>query len=187
MILSVLDPKNYNLLKGRQQTITLLIFFLFIGVSQYSIQAQNKIWMDKNHRKVTQNDGVYYRTTPKKKRSGYLIIDYYKNGNKYREGKAMSSVIGNEDFRGVVTYYYNDGTVSKKEKYKKGELDGPYKEYYPTGELKVDGTYVNGKKQRNWKIYYKSGKIKTKGKYRNGEKVGEWTTYYRDVYYPEDE
>ena len=159
-------------------SLFVLISFLFLSFTQ------GIVWLDKNHKKSTKEEGVFYRPIPEKKRSGYLIVDYYKNGKKYREGKAESTVIQNETFKGFVTYFYKDGSISKKVKYKEGELNGPHKEYYPTGELKADGVYDKGFKERIWKIYYKTGKIKTKGKYRNGEKVGEWTTFYRDVYYP---
>ena len=105
-------------------------------------------------------------------------------GQSTEKAKRSLYVANKEVFKGFVTYFYPDGSISKKEKYKNGLLDGPYKEYYPTGEVKVEGVYGEGFKQRAWKIYYKTGKIKTKGKYRNDKKVGEWTTFYRDVYYP---
>lgn len=162
-------------------SILALTSFLFLSFTQ------GVVWLDENHNQVTQENGVFYRPIPEKKRSIYLIIDYYKNGAKYREGKAASFAVKKEDFKGYVTYFYSDGSDYKKEKYKNGVLDGSYKEYYLTGELKIDGVYDRGVKERAWKIYYKTGKIKTKGKYRNGEKVGEWTTFYRDVYYPDDE
>lgn len=170
-----------TLLYKRSFLSILLLLAFFICSS-----TQGIVWLDKNHTETTKENGVFYRPIPEKKRSGYLIVDYYLNGNKYREGKAASMAVTKEFFKGIVTYYYKDGSMSKKEKYKDGFLDGPYKEYYPTGELKVDGVYDKGVKERAWKIYYKAGKIKTKGKYRNGEKVGEWTTFYRDVYYPYD-
>jgi len=147
--------------------------------------TQGTIWLDENHNKTSEENGAFYRPIPQKKRNSYLIIDYYKNGAKYREGKAESMTVQKENFKGFVTYFFKDGIVSKKEKYKNGSLDGSYKEYYPTGELKVDGVYNKGKRERAWKIYYRTGKIKTKGKYRDGDKVGEWTTFYRDVYYPD--
>lgn len=187
MIVLVSGQKKYNRLKNKQKTFLLLITFLFIGISQYSTTAQSRVWLDEKHNKTTKEKGIYYRPSPKKKRSGYLVVDYYKNGDKYREGKAESISVNREKFKGIVTYYYKQGTVSKKEKYKKGQLNGLYQEYYPTGELKVDGSYDNNKKEGVWKFYYKTGKIKTKGKYRNGEKVGIWKTYYKNVYYPDDE
>tara|TARA_B100000787_G_scaffold170052_1_gene163693 strand:- start:46791 stop:47312 length:522 start_codon:yes stop_codon:yes gene_type:complete len=158
----------------------LLLFFIFS-------YTQGVVWLDVNHDQVTEEKGIFYRPIPEKKRGTYLIIDYYKSGKKYREGKALSLSVKGESFKGFVTYFYIDGSISKKEKYKEGVLNGPYKEYYPSGELKIDGVYDGGVKERVWKIYYKTGKIKTKGKYRNGEKVGEWTTFYRDVYYPNEE
>jgi len=162
-------------------TLFALISFLFLSFTQVVV------WLDENHDEVNEANGIFYRPIPNKKRSTYLIVDYYKGGAKYREGKATSLIIKKENFKGLVIYFYKDGSVLKTEKYKNGDLDGPYKEYYPTGELKVDGVFGKGLKERAWKIYYKTGKIKTKGKYRNGERVGEWTTFYRDVYYPNEE
>ena len=133
----------------------------------------------KNHQK---NRGYFTGQFPKKKKTSYFLTDYYKNGKKYREGKAESLQIEKEFFRGTVIYFYPQGAILKKEKYKAGVLNGSYKAYYSSGELREDGVYNKGFKEGAWKIYYKTGKIKTKGRYRKGEKVGEWTTFYRDVY-----
>lgn len=175
-------------MKSKLLSFFLFFSFLFQGLVIDSARAQSKVWLDKNHKETTEEKGVYYRPKPQKKRSEYLIIDYYRNGNKYREGKSEFSTVGREKFSGIVTYYFSNGTVVyKKERYKKGLLDGLYKEYYPSGELKVDGAYDKGYEEGIWKFYQKTGKIKTKGRYKNGEKVGKWITYYRNVYYPEDE
>lgn len=174
-------------MKGNKQTIFLFTFFLFVGFFSFTSEAQTRVWIGEDHQISTEKNGLYYRPAPAKKRGSYVIIDYYKNGNKYREGKAEFSTVGSESFNGMLTYYFKDGIVAKKEKYRKGKLNGPYKEFYPTGELKVDGGYDRGNKEGVWKIYYKTGKIKTKGKYRDGEKVGVWKTFYKNVYYPEDE
>ncbi len=174
-------------MKSKLLTVFLFISFLFHGFTIDSVEAQSKVWLDKDHQQTTEEKGVYYRPAPEKKRNEYLIVDYYKNGNKYREGKAQSVTIGREKFGGLITYYFNNGVVLKKEKYKKGLLDGLYKEYYLSGELKVDGTYDKGFEEGIWKFYDKTGKIKTKGRYKNGEKIGKWITYYKNVYYPDDE
>lgn len=174
-------------MKTNIQTFILLISVALMGFSVDALHAQKKVWMDKNHNETTATNGVYYRTAPQKRRSGYYIIDYYRDGNKYREGRAEFTTVGREKFTGLLTYYYNNGTVAKKERYKKGVLNGLYKEYYPSGELKIDGTYDKGYEEGVWKFYHKTGKIKTKGHYKNGEKVGIWKTYYKNVYYPDDE
>lgn len=157
------------------------ILILVLGLPTL-VLGQKRVWMDKNHKKSSEEFGMFYRIIPPKKRVGFPLVDYYKNGKKYREGKSESMEIEKEFFKGLVTYFYPQGSILKKEKYKAGILDGSYKEYYSTGELRVDGIYDKGFKVGIWKIYYKSGKIKTKGRYRKGEKVGEWTTFYRDVY-----
>lgn len=160
----------------------LIALLVVTSLSFQSIQAQKKVWLDKDHKEATEKNGVYYRPAPEKKRSGYLIIDYYKDGNKYREGKAEFTTVGREKFTGLVTYYFNNGTVAKKERYRRGVLNGMYKEYYPSGELKIDGAYDKGYEEGVWKYYHKTGKIKTKGHYKNGEKVGVWKTFYKNVY-----
>ena len=174
-------------MKNRLHRIFWLLTFLFVFIGHSNLEAQSKTWLDKDHNETTEKNGIYYRPIPKKKRSTYLIVDYYKNGNKYREGKAEFPTVGRENFKGIVTYYHKDGVIAIKEKYKRGALNGLYQEYYPSGELKIDGSYDEGMKEGIWKFYYKTGKIKTKGRYREGEKVGIWKTFYKNVYYPEDE
>ncbi len=181
----VLELKKYKHSNRRNLTSILLVcLFLF---STSPTLAQAKVWLDKDHKETTEANGVYYRPAPAKKRTNYYIIDYYKDGNKYREGKAEFTTVGRERFTGVLTYYFHNGTTSKKERYRRGILDGIYKEYYPSGELKIDGYYDKGYEEGVWKFYHKTGKIKTKGKYKNGEKVGIWKTFYKNVYYPDDE
>lgn len=174
-------------MKSNLRTVFLFLLCSLQGFFVGSIEAQEKMWLDKKHNLTSEKNGVFYRLAPAKKRSGYYIIDYYKDGSKYREGKAEFATVGREKFSGLVTYYFNNGTISKKERYKKGLLDGLYKEYYRSGELKIDGAYDKGYEEGVWKFYHKTGKIKTKGRYKNGEKVGKWITYYRNVYYPDDE
>ncbi|QMU63040.1 MAG: hypothetical protein GKR88_01310 [Flavobacteriaceae bacterium] len=158
------------------------VFFIVFGLLSVGSFCQETIWFDANYTITTIEKATYYRPTPKEKRNNVLIIDYYKNGKKYREGKAKSVVLNNELFRGVVTYYYPNETIFKKITYKKGVIDGVYQEYYKTGELKESGRYNNGKKNGNWKLYNKSGKIKSKGTYRDGEKVGIWKIFYKNAY-----
>jgi len=68
-------------------SILALVLFLFLSFTQ------SVVWLDENHNQVTQENGVFYRPIPEKKRTTYLIVDYYKNGAKYREGKATSLLL----------------------------------------------------------------------------------------------
>lgn len=187
MTLLAWEPKNYNRLKRKIHITFFFVFAALLAFSAETLHAQKKVWLDKNHQETTKTNGVYYRSAPQKRRSGYFIVDYYKNGNKYREGKAEFTTVGREKFSGLLTYYFSNGTVAKKERYRKGVLNGLYKEYYPSGELKIDGAYDKGYEEGVWKYYHKTGKIQSKGHYKNGEKVGVWKTFYKNVYYPDDE
>ncbi|MFY0603157.1 MAG: hypothetical protein JXQ93_04355 [Flavobacteriaceae bacterium] len=158
------------------------LLFLLFGLLSFNSFSQETIWFDANFKITSVDKATYYRPTPTQKRSNYLIIDYYKSGKKFREGKAKSPLLNRELFQGVVTYYFSDETVFKKVTFKKGIVDGTYLEYYKTGELKVSGRFDDGKKNGNWKIYNRNGKIKSKGTYRDDEKVGVWKTFYKNVY-----
>ncbi len=138
--------------------IFLFTLVIFVSFLSYSFK-QGKVWLDKNHNETTEKKGIYYRPSPQKKKNNYFIIDYYRNGNKYREGSSKYVTANEENFKGVVTYYHKNGLVSKKEKYKRGLLNGAYKEFFLSGELKVDGKYEDGKKEGVWKVHYKTGKI----------------------------
>lgn len=163
--------------------------FLTLVISAFLLFSftQSKVWLDKDLKKTNEKNGLYYRPAPDKKRSGFYIIDYYRNGNKFREGKAKSAKVSEEQFFGIVSYFYKNGKISKKEEYEDGLLDGDYFEYFEKGEVKAMGSYTEGKKDGVWKFFTKSGKIKQKGKYRDGQKVGVWKTYYKNVYYPDNE
>ena len=158
-----------------------LVFLLF-SLSSSNVFSQETIWFDASFHKTSKEKATYYRPIPKQKRSNFLIIDYYKNGNKFREGKGKTPDLNNELFQGYVTYYFSDETLFKKVNFKKGVMAGAYMEYYRTGELKESGRYEDGKRDGGWKFYNKSGKIKTKGTYKDGEKVGVWKTFYKNIY-----
>lgn len=157
------------------------VFFLFSIFSTETL-AQETIWFDASFNKTTKDKATYYRPAPKQKRNNFIIIDYYKSGKKFREGKGKSAVLNEEMFQGDVIFYFSDETIFKKVTYKKGVMNGAYLEYYRTGELKESGRYEDGKKDGSWKFYNKSGKIKTKGTYKEGEKVGVWKTFYKNIY-----
>ncbi len=164
---------------------SILVLFLIVFSSAHKVHT--KIWLDANHNETTKEKGVYYRPKPKKIRKKYLIVDFYKNGKKYREGKAQFTTPNKEKFTGVVTYYYLNESVSKKVSYKKGLKNGVYQEYFETGELSIQGKYEDDLKEGAWKTFYKAGKIKSKGQYSKGEKVGVWKTYYKNIYYSGNE
>lgn len=180
MIMLDWELKKYNYLKRRNRHFFLLFLLSFLA---FNLTAQTKIWLDQDHQESSEEQAIYYRFPSEKKGNSYYIIDYYKDGAKYREGRAEAMAVGREKFSGLLTYYFQNGTIAKKERYKKGVLNGLYKEYYPSGELRIDGNYDKGYEEGIWKYYHKTGKIKTKGKFKNGEKVGVWKTFYKNVYY----
>jgi antitoxin component YwqK of YwqJK toxin-antitoxin module len=161
---------------------TYIIMFFFIGCYAQSLFGQKTIWFDKNWQQTSKENSVYYRPEPKKVKSGFWIVDYYKNGQVQMEGFSTVNSPNNESFDGLVTYYHQNGKPFHKANYKNGKLEGVRKVFYETGELKEQGRYKDGKRQGIWKTFYKNGKIKNKGKYKDNEKVGIWKTFYKNEY-----
>ncbi len=161
------------------------ILLLFVCCSLFfmaSAIGQNTQWFDAEYALTSRDKAIYYRPMPKKTGDSYYIIDYYKNGNKYREGKAKSYQLVQEKFDGLVLYFFKNGVVSEKINFSNGVKEGPYAGYYESGDLREDGAFLYNKREGNWRVFYKNGKIKSKGKYREGEKVGVWKTFYKNVY-----
>lgn len=162
--------------------VTQLLTIFLVGFIFLSSYGQKTVWFDKNWQETSEGNSAYYRPQPKKVKSGYWIVDYYKNGQVQMEGFSTINKPNKENFDGLVTYYHQNGKPFHKANYKNGKLDGVRKVFYESGELKEQGRYKNGKRLGIWKTFYKNGKIKTKGKYKDNERVGIWKTFYKNEY-----
>lgn len=160
---------------------TFLITF-FLGILSTPLLAQETLWLDADKKSVSKENAVYYRPEPKKMDEGFWLVDYFIDGAKQMEGFSTVNKVGNEQFEGVVMYYYKSGQIFKETHYEEGQKQGMQKVYYASGEVKEIGAFEEDAKDGVWKAFYKNGKIETKGKYRNGEKVGVWKTFYKNVY-----
>ena len=175
-----------------------------------SVSAQETIhetvWFDSNWNPSSKEKATYYRPSPKPKKGGFWIVDYYMNGTKQMEGFSANMIVNNEEFDGLVVYFFEDGVVYQEVNYVDGKIQGSRKiyfesgalkmernyegdkkegrfaEFYETGELLAEGNYEDNLREGVWKTYYKSGKIKERGKYEKGEKIGVWKNFYKNVY-----
>lgn len=98
-----------------------------------------------------------------------------KNGIKYtaEKGNVKSGVKDGE----YITYWDN-GKVSRKEIYQRGELNGVSFKYNIYGDLLEQATYVNGKVEGSYiKVDGYKG-IKAIGTLKNGVSVGKYEEYY---------
>jgi antitoxin component YwqK of YwqJK toxin-antitoxin module len=187
------------------KTSTLLIA-LVVGFLTTSVSAQETLWFDANWNPTTKDKATYYRPSPKTQKNGYWIVDYFMNGTIQMEGFSLNNNPNNENFHGLVKYYFESGVIYQEVNYNEGMIDGDRKiyyksgklqnereyednkmegkffEYYETGELLMTGKYENNLKEGVWKSYYKNGKIKERGKYEKGKKIGIWKTFYKNVY-----
>jgi len=66
-----------------------------------------------------------------------------------------------DDFNGVTTWFYNDGTPEKTGKKTNDKAEGEWKEYYENGQLKAKGSYIKGNKENDWTYWNNDGTIDT--------------------------
>ena len=68
-------------------------------------------------------------------------------------------------------YYYTNGNIKEKGKWKDGKQDGEWSYYDENGNIKQTGNWKDGIKEGEW-VYYVDGKILDQLTYSNGEIIG---------------
>ena len=184
----------------------ILTHFLVVTFLTTTLTAQEaKIWFDGNWTQTDKEKAVYYRPVPKKEKNRFWIVDYYLNGTIQMKGFSFNNIPNEEEFDGLIKYYFESGTIWQEVNYTSGEIDGirkiyyksgklknkrnyikdkiegNFQEFYETGELLERGTYKNNLREGAWKMFYKNGKIKEKGRCKKGEKAGVWKVFYKNV------
>ena len=76
---------------------------------------------------------------------------------------------------------YVDGYKSSVQQYLNGVDYGVWIFYFPNGKIETKGKFKDGKRVGKWKYYYESGKLKQLSRYsKDGDRIGKWTTYDTD-------
>ena len=81
-------------------------------------------------------------------------VKHYKNGNvKYEYVQYANQLV-------CITSYYENGQVSERGYYKRGERHGWFQDFSENGTKKTTAFYLNDKKDGLWTFYDETGKIK---------------------------
>ena len=84
-------------------------------------------------------------------------------------------------FTGRCTVYDEDGHKISVQQYLNGVDYGTWIFYYLNGKVQTKGKFKNGVRVGKWRYYYESGNIKQISRYsKNGERAGKWTLYDED-------
>lgn len=83
-----------------------------------------------------ESKAYYYRVITKKENGLYDIQDLYYKTNTIQMKGSCISYIGEVLLDGMITWYYENGVVSKTANYRKGKLIGELKEYYENGSIR---------------------------------------------------
>jgi len=75
---------------------------------------------------------------------------------------------------GVVTTFRDDGSKLSEATYKRGVLQGPYRDYWSRGGVSLEGQYVNGLQEGEWRFYDRdTGSLREIIRFEGGREVFE--------------
>ena len=80
---------------------------------------------------------------------------------------------------GVCCYFYNNGTKRYEVEYKRGSLDGYYKEWNSSGVLIVEADFKDGRYDGYVREFFDNGYKRYESKF----KMGEFDGIYREYFY----
>ncbi len=121
MVLSSLSiTVNYIPIKMKK-----LLIILFLGISTFVFAQNDTIYYDADWEEVSKEYAKYYRPLPlEKKRMFWLIKDYYMDGSLQFIGHTIEE--HKEVLHGDVIWYYQNGKIQEKVRYKFGNTIGDY-------------------------------------------------------------
>ena len=102
---------------------------------------------------------------------------YYENNNLYSEG---AFYVDPDALEGEWISYYENGNISAKRHFKRGDPDGQTISYYENGNIKKIAIYKDGWLEGECIHYYESGQIMEEAYYKGGALRGRRKTYYEN-------
>ncbi len=117
------------------------LFIIILFFSLINSIAQDKIYLDKDWKKTTEDKAHFYRVLEKKSDSLFYIEDYYISGKMQMDG--YFSNLEKETLVGKINWYDEQGIITITKTYTKGILNGDYIEY-ANGKVIAKGNYKNG-------------------------------------------
>jgi antitoxin component YwqK of YwqJK toxin-antitoxin module len=75
---------------------------------------------------------------------------------------------------GMCVSYFANGKVAEEREWKNGVSDGIWLQYYESGTVKMNSGFVSGKRNGVFVLNYPDGKPEWKGSYMNDKREGKW-------------
>lgn len=126
----------------------------------------NAYFLDKDW-KITCEKNASFKREILKKGNLNLVKDYYWPSRKTQMiGQYSSMFPGLRE--GTFTWYYENGQISRKSNYSKGQLNGSHELFTKEGKISRKENYLNGTLHGLSESYFNNSKLRYRGKYVNG-------------------
>lgn len=102
-----------------------------------------------------------------------------KGESRYESG-AVSYVWDIKKGNGVITSFFENGTISEIIPYKNYKIDGKYMSFHENGTLIQSTIYTDGLKNGVDELYYENGNLREKCSYKNDKLEGIFEAYNED-------
>ncbi len=118
---------------------------------------------------VLEGSSTYYNE------NGEIVsTEIYNKGNLIAKGIVLENGLREGDW----IFYYSDGTIKAKGKYKEGLKFGEWIYYHPNGKKEQKGTYRTKERPHGtWTWWYDNSEIQRKEEFRNGKEDGDIIEY----------
>ncbi len=85
---------------------------------------------------------------------------------------------GNGRREGPARTYYDDGGLSREERFHEGVRDGPFVELHRNGRRAREGAFAAGRKVGTWRVFFESGAPEEESEWREGSAHGRFVAWW---------
>jgi antitoxin component YwqK of YwqJK toxin-antitoxin module len=125
---------------------------------------------------------VEYYSPGKKKVEGTWLLakEVVKSEYDFWEGEIRSQITnkeGENQRRGLWTWYYNDGGKQLEGEFVADEPVGLHTWWHPNGQKMTEGEYKGGKEEGKWTWWHVNGQKQLEGQFVEGRQMGHWISW----------
>ncbi len=155
-----------------------LLLLVTCIILSMQVQAQKKIFFDKDWKKCKEKNAKFYRIV-KPSGNQFEVEDYYIDGDVLQmSGAYTGKELLNNERTGIFTTYFKNGKMQTKGEFRRGKRTGEWKAWYSNEQQRWQGNYEDDEEQGAWTYYHKNGKVKRTCTYVDGNVDGVSTFYY---------
>jgi antitoxin component YwqK of YwqJK toxin-antitoxin module len=141
------------------------------------IAQTDTAWFNKDWKTSSRKEAAFFRLPPEKMDSGYLVTDYFTNGNVQMQGISISAE--KNIWKGWVQWFYENGALKQKGLYVYNRLDSLIT-FHRNGKVESTRPYQNNQMEGIVSLFDSSGNLQGTIPFKKGVREGVTKYYFPD-------